>query len=93
VDQQQQGESILNVTRRLLALRKRRPLWQEGECEVTSLNQHILMVTRRFHGEEFYYAFNFGLNDQCVEWQGASLTVAAQWFSSNDAELMMMIRF
>ncbi len=91
VDQQQQGESILNVTRRLLKLRKRRPLWQEGECTVTSLNQDILIITRRFYGEAFYYAFNFGLNAQRVEWQGHSLALPAQGHATNDPEVAMCL--
>jgi alpha-glucosidase len=82
----QEGDptSLLNLTRRLIALRKERPALQFGSCEVL-LAAETLLVLRRTAGDEMITAV-FNLSDKEAAWPAEAGADTKQIEAVNGAE-------
>ncbi|MBH0113413.1 alpha glucosidase [Novosphingobium sp. YJ-S2-02] len=62
----QEGEagSLLNLTRRLLMLRKDSAALRRGDCALVHVGEQVLVLRRRCEGETVYGIFNIGANAQ-----------------------------
>ena len=83
----QEGDpaSLLNLTRRLLALRKAHPVLQSGACDILLVDQARLAL-RRADADEMLVAL-FNLSDAEVDWPGELVAGGTVIESVNGAEI------
>ena len=62
--QESEAGSLLNLTRRLLMLRKDSAALRRGECALVHVGEQVLVLRRRCEGETVYAVFNIGANAQ-----------------------------
>jgi alpha-glucosidase len=74
VDRQEQDpESLLNLTRRLIALRKAEPVLRLGRLEAIEANGDLLMFERLLGNRRIRLAFNFGETPLPISLEGKVL--------------------